>query len=238
MSLINELLQLTEKKIKAFGPKFGPTDIHFPQFSDERDAAECLSGYAELGDVYPVEITINKAAKAEDVEVAVEELGLTKELGDFTPAEILAGNPNVRKALEKKGFDGFADLSILENTEPMQYVVFKKSQVKYKLKETVTEAKETMEKWAKPMVALIKGIDKKVEFGISGMGSSDGHYVDKAVADKIKAAFKADGYKIERHGSNIAIVSKTDPTVGVTISTPDSSEREFRGQRILNFFTD
>ena len=140
--LIQELLQLKESVIKAYGTKFSEeSPKQLPQFAKTKSTAEALASYTDLGAVYAVELTINKPAKNSDLEALVKELGKTpvakngNEWHEYAYAEMVAAVPKVRKALAQKGFDGYADHSVLENTEPMQYVVFSESQVKYLVKE-------------------------------------------------------------------------------------------------------
>lgn len=134
---VNQLFE--EPKIvsrKAYGPVLKKFGRAVPQFAADEATAKNLQSYYELGKtIEKVSLSWTKAAKNKNVEAAAKAAGLNISWDEVSHAQEVASNQKLRKALQTAGFDAYADRSVLENTEPMQFVVFDATQVlvaKYK----------------------------------------------------------------------------------------------------------
>lgn len=105
------------------------------------------------------------------------------------------------------------------------------------LKELLNEGTPTA--WAKDMIKIIKSVDKKIDTGVGGMASSDMAWVDKVTVDTLIQKFKASDYKIKRSGNANIIISKTNPSAGISINKPEADEKDlpdFKGKLGLMFY--
>lgn len=111
----------------------------FPQFVANRGTARAMSGYlasaydASCKDVRfaPIQVRLEFTNRAnnEDVETAAAELGLDVDWGEESHAYMVASDKKLREHLASEGYDAYADYCFFENLEPLQIVVFNKSQV-------------------------------------------------------------------------------------------------------------
>lgn len=114
----------------AYGPVLKKFGRAVPQFARDQATAQTLRSYYELGkSVEKVSLSWTKAAKNKHVEAAAKSIGMDVDWTEEAYAQVVASNQKLRKALQAAGFDAYADYSVLENTEPMQFVVFDATQV-------------------------------------------------------------------------------------------------------------
>lgn len=117
---------------------FGPanTGRKLAQYAKTKNTAEALMSYGDFsGSAVKVELTFEKPAKNKDVEAAFKKV-YKKDFDhdEDTHARRVAEDGKVRSALKSAGFDAYMDRSVLENSSPLQVVVFDKSQAKVQVK--------------------------------------------------------------------------------------------------------
>ena len=123
-------------------PKPGYLDLHgpalasfgssLPQFTEDPDIAQVLISYTDLDfmTAQPMRVYFERGANDVDVERVAEQAGIVFDPSAESHAQRVATDGNLRAALIKEGFDAFAGLSVLENQEPFQVVVFDASRAK------------------------------------------------------------------------------------------------------------
>ena len=120
-------LSMSSAPMHLYGPISASVFQVMPQYAKDKSTAETLYGYygpnnGKNSDVVKVTITLKKPAKNADVETAARKLKIDTDSQSL--AELCSQKKELRKELARAGFDGYADLSILENTEPFQVVPF------------------------------------------------------------------------------------------------------------------
>lgn len=131
--LLNEAT-LTEATKTVWGLKFSKSSKQRVQFTTNKMIAKTLQSYHPTGDnseVAKFSITFSKPAKNADVHKAwmivnksEDEDDVQEFFGSNSEAEVVASDNKITKQLQKMGFDAYADRAPVENSEPMQFVVF------------------------------------------------------------------------------------------------------------------
>lgn len=179
--LVQKMSSLTESKkhldeAKGSVTVWGTTakfKKYLPQFTSNKNTAHTLlSSYLDYPEnsLGKVTLTMNKTASNKDLEAAFSKVHPDQDINDnddnFSYAEIVTSNTKVRNELKKQGFDSWKGYSVLENTEPLQYVVFTQEQVKPFVKEdllneaTVSAYKITVPETLFPGMSASKKEDK------------------------------------------------------------------------------
>jgi hypothetical protein len=115
-------------RIRVFGPKPKQFGEVVPQLSFDATIASNLRSYQGFAEpIVPMHVVLDNPCHNADVKAFGLANGFIEE--SDSPAQFVAESPATRKALQDAGFDGYADYSALENSEPFQIVVFEAIQL-------------------------------------------------------------------------------------------------------------